>query len=140
MNRVIISGRWTKENELRYNEAGTAILSNTIASNRKVKNKDGKYDSDFINVVLFNQQAKFASDYSNKGDMVLVEGRLQSRSYDDKDGKKVYVTEIVADSIELLNTKKKEETPKEEPVKEDDPFAKFGEENGIGITESDLPF
>lgn len=131
MNRVIISGRWTKDNEIRYNQAGTAILSNTIASNRKVKNKDGKYDSDFINVVLFNQSAKFAADYSNKGDMVLIEGRLQSRSYDDKDGKKVYVTEILADSIELLNAKKKEETPKEEPVKEEDPFK---------ITDSDLPF
>ena len=124
MNRVIISGRFTKEHELRYNQTGTAILSNTIASNRKFKNAEGNYEADFINVVLFNQQAKFTTDYTKKGDMVLIEGRLQTRTYDDKDGKKVYVTEVIADSIEPLMTKKEtKEQPKEEEI---DVYSTFG--------------
>lgn len=138
MNRVVISGRFTKEHELRYNQSGTAILSNTIASNRKFKNKNGEYEADFINVVLFNQQAKYTADYSKKGDMVLIEGRLQTRTYDDKDGKKVYVTEVIADSIEPLMTRKEtKEQPKEEGI---DLTSTFGTTIKADDPNLDLPF
>ena len=135
MNRVVISGRWTKDHELRYNQSGTAILSNTIASNRKFKNQNGEYESDFINVVLFNHQAKFATDYTKKGDLVLIEGRIQTRNFEGQDGKRVYVTEVVADSIEPLTPKKKEESA----PKEEDPYLAMGKqvENDL---DSSLPF
>ena len=148
MNKVIISGRFTKEHDLKYTQSGTAVLSNTIASTRKYKNQNGEYDSDFVNVILFNQQAKFVADYSNKGDKALIEGRLQTRSYDNNEGKKVYVTEIIADSVELLTTKQSNnnQTNKanenKQPTTNEDPFKEFGQMNGTGvdINEDDLPF
>ena len=147
MNRVVISGRFTKEHELRYNQSGTAILSNTIASNRKFKNKNGEYEADFINVVLFNQQAKFTADYSKKGDMALVEGRLQTRTYDDKEGKKVYVTEVIADSVELLTPKQSQNSNENTPAPSQnsndgtDVHKEFGTTIKVDeIDDSDLPF
>ena len=148
MNKIFISGRFTKEHELKYSQTGTAILSNTIASNRKFKNTEGNYDADFVNVVMFNNQAKFCADYSKKGDMVLIEGRLQTRSYDNNEGKKVYVTEIIADSVELLtpkqsnNNETKQVNETKQATTNEDPFRNFGIENGTGgdIDENDLPF
>ena len=144
MNKVIISGRFTKEHELRYTQSGTAVLSNTIASNRKFKNQNGEYETDFINVILFNNQAKFASDYTKKGDMVLIEGRMQTRNYEGQDGKRVYVTEVVADSIESLTPKQSNNnqisnTNENKPKQEEDPFMTM--HNQIDIDDNmDLPF
>ena len=143
MNKVIISGRFTKEHELRYNQAGTAILTNTIASNRKFKNQNGEYEADFINVILFNNQAKFASDYTIKGDLVLIEGRIQTRNYENQEGRKIYVTEVVADSIEPLMPKQSNdnqisngnETKQDE---EFNPYTTF--RNQTELKEEDLPF
>lgn len=154
MNKVIISGRFTKDHELKYTSTGTAILSNAIASTRKYKNTNGEYDSDFVNVVMFNQQAKYCADYSNKGDKALIEGRLQTRTYDNNEGKKVYVTEIIVDSVELLTTKQTNNNQVSnnnqtnqvnvtKPVeKNQDPFEMFGQINGTGVDISDdmLPF
>lgn len=142
MNKVVVSGRWTKEHKLIYSQSGTAILSNTIASNRKFKDSNGEIKADFINIVLFGNQAKYVADYSDKGSKVLVEGRLQSRSYNRQDGSKAYVTEVIVENVELLDSKKKEEQPKEAVIEETttkvDAFEEFATEIEIGT--DDLPF
>lgn len=148
MNKIFISGRWTKDHDIKYTQSGTAILSNTIASNRKFKNQNGEYESDFVNVIMFNQQAKYVADYSKKGDKVLIEGRLQVRNYENQEGKKVYITEVVADSVELLTPKQTTTNQFGNPVGtrqvEQDPFQQMANqienEIGVDIDEDSLPF
>ena len=122
MNKVIEIGRVTKAIELKQTPAGTSVVEFSIAVKRTFKNANGEYESDFFNCVAFKNTAELMSRYVNKGDMVGIEGRLQTRSYTNKEGRKIYVTEIVVDEVEFLQTKKQEEE-QNVPVKEDtDPF------------------
>lgn len=143
MNKIIITGNLCKDIELRYTNSNIAVLQNTVAVKNDFKNADGEYDSEFINIVVWRQTAEFLNNYAAKGSKVLVEGRLTNRSYDKQDGTKGYVTEVVAEKLELLDTKKKENTSTETqdvPVqeKQGDPFKEFGSE--IVLTDDDLPF
>lgn len=143
MNKIIITGNLCKNIELRYTTSNIAVSQNTVAVRNDFKNADGEYDSEFINIVVWRQTAEFLNNYAAKGSKVLVEGRLTTRSYDKQDGTKSYVTEVVAEKVELLDTKKKENTSTEKqdaPVqeKQGDPFKEFGSE--IVLTDNDLPF
>lgn len=109
-NRVVLIGRMTAEPELKYTTQGTAVASFTLAANRKF-NKD---ETDFINIVVWRQQAEFTANYGDKGRLVLVEGRLQTRTYENQEGKKVKVTEVVADEVRFLDSKKKDVDKKED--------------------------
>ena len=138
MNKVIIIGRNTKDIELRQTPSGTSAVEFSIAVKRTFKNANGEYESDFLNCVAFRNTAELISRYVGKGDMLAIVGRLQTRSYTNKEGRKVYVTEIVVDEVEFLQTKKAEQTPSEPVMEEADPFqpAKWEEINDDG----DLPF
>ena len=100
INRVVLVGRLTKDPVLRKTANGASVVSFTVACTRRFK-QEGQPDADFINTVAWNKTADIVSQYTHKGSLVGVEGRIQTRSYDDKDGKRVYVTEVVADSVQF---------------------------------------
>lgn len=143
MNKIIITGNLCKDIELRYTNSNIAVLQNTVAVKNDFKNANGECDSEFINIVVWRQTAEFLKKYADKGSKVLVEGRLTNRSYDKQDGTKGYITEVVAEKVELLDAKKKENATNEKQdasvqEKQGDPFKEFGSE--IVLTDDDLPF
>ncbi|MDX8288852.1 single-stranded DNA-binding protein [Metabacillus indicus] len=107
MNRVVLVGRLTKDPELRYTPAGAAVATFTLAVNRSFTNQAGEREADFINCVVWRKPAENAANYLKKGSLAGVDGRLQSRSYEDDSGKRVYVTEVVAESVQFLEPKNK---------------------------------
>ena len=109
MNKVILKGRLTKDVELKYTQTNnTAVTVFTIAVNRKTK-QENQPNADFINIVAYGKTAEFISQYFKKGQEILIVGRIQTRNYDDKDGKKVYVTEVITEEVEFVGSKEKEE-------------------------------
>lgn len=144
MNKVCLTGRVTKNIELKYTQNNIAITNFTLAVTRKFKNQDGEYETDFINCIAYKSTAELLSKYVEKGDLLGIEGRIQTRNYEDKDGKRVYVTEVIVDSIDFLQSRKdesKQETTKTENTKQklsDDVFSEFG--SSIEITDDDIAF
>lgn len=106
MNRIILLGRLTREPELKVTSSDKTTTTFGLAVDRPFKNRGGKTEADFINIVTWNKTAEVAGNYLHKGERCLVEGRLQIRSYEGKDGQKHYVTEVVADRLELIEKKK----------------------------------
>lgn len=107
MNKVVLIGRMCKDPELKFiHGSGSAVCNFTLAVNRRFK-KDGQQEADFIPVVVFGKPAEATANYMTKGSMISIAGRIQVRNYDNKEGKKVYVTEVVADEVEFLESKKK---------------------------------
>lgn len=105
INRVVLVGRFARDpNELRRSSNGTAVVSFTLAVDSRFA-RQGERTADFINCVVFGKSAEFVDQYCRKGSLVGVEGRIQTRSYDDRDGKKVFVTEVVCDSVQILESK-----------------------------------
>jgi single-strand DNA-binding protein len=102
MNRVVLVGRLTKDPELRYTGSGTAVASMTIAVKRNFKNGNDEYETDFINVVVWRKPAENAAIFLKKGSLCGIDGRVQTRNYEGTDGKRVYVTEILAESVQFL--------------------------------------
>lgn len=105
MNKAIISGRLTREPDVRYTTTGKVVCQFTLAVDRPFTNQDGQREADFINIVVWGKIAELCGNSLAKGHRALVEGRLQIRSYDGKDGAKRYVTEVVANSVEFLERK-----------------------------------
>ena len=105
LNLTILEGRLTRDPELRKTQSGIAVATFTVACDRPRK-KDAEQQADFINVVAWRQSAEFLSNYFHKGDAVQVQGRIQTRTYDDKNGNKVFVTEVVAYNINFPLTSK----------------------------------
>ncbi|WP_141009513.1 single-stranded DNA-binding protein, partial [Listeria monocytogenes] len=104
MNRVVLVGRLTKDPDLRYTPAGVAVATFTLAVNRTFTNQQGEREADFINCVVWRKPAENVANFLKKGSMAGVDGRVQTRNYEDKDGKRVYVTEIVAESVQFLES------------------------------------
>ena len=128
MNKVLLMGRLTRDPEVRYTTTNnTLVCGFTLAVNRRFV-KAGEQQADFINIVAWSKLGEFCSKYFTKGQQVAVVGRLQTRNYDDKDGKKIYVTEVVAEEAHFADTKKQ------------DDFAK--QDTGFEVVENDssLPF
>ncbi|TDM02155.1 single-stranded DNA-binding protein [Macrococcus carouselicus] len=105
INRVVLVGRLTKDPEYRVTPSGVSVATFTLAVNRTFTNAQGERQADFLNCVVFRKQAENVNNYLNKGSLAGVEGRLQSRSYDNQEGRKVYVTEVVCDSVQFLEPK-----------------------------------
>ncbi|HFN8889938.1 TPA: single-stranded DNA-binding protein [Staphylococcus aureus] len=105
LNRVVLVGRLTKDPEYRTTPDGVSVTTFTIAVNRTFTNAQGEREADFINCVTFRKQAENVNNYLSKGSLAGVDGRLQSRSYDNKEGRRVFVTEVVADSVQFLEPK-----------------------------------
>lgn len=129
MNKSFFIGNLTKDPELRSTPSGKAVTSFTIAVNRRFKDKGGDPVTDFFPVVTWDKLAESCARYLAKGKKVAVVGELQTRSYDDKQGVKRYVTEIVADEVEFLSPKEKRELTDESPT------AGYTDD-----TDNDLPF
>lgn len=105
MNRVVLVGRLTKDPDLRYTPAGAAVATFTLAVNRPFKNGQGEQEADFIQCVVWRKPAENAANFLKKGSLAGVDGRVQTRNYEGNDGKRVYVTEIVAESVQFLEPK-----------------------------------
>lgn len=161
MNKVFLIGRLTRDPELRYTGSNIAVATFSIAVNRNFQNQQGEREADFFNIVVWRKQAENVKNYLTQGSQVAIDGRLQSRSYDDNNGQKRYVTEVVADNVEFLGSKNSssssnntkgfagnnaEPTPYDfgdapEPKGTDvdsNPFADFG--SSIEISDDELPF
>ena len=138
INRVVLVGRITKDPLLRKTQSGTSVVSFTIACNRRVPSQG--QDADFINCVAWDKTADFMAQYVRKGALLGLEGRIQTRSYDDKDGKRVYITEVVADSVQFLESKKQAENMQNEahaaPAVQNNECADYA----VEIQADDLPF
>lgn len=127
MNSVDLIGRLSNSPQLRVTTSGQQICRFSLAVTRRFKNSAGDYEADFINCVAFGKTAELINQYTDKGDMLGVEGRIQTRSYTAQDGSKRYTTDVVIDTIEFLQTKgakKEQETVENEQM---DVFADFGE-------------
>ncbi|OWT13556.1 single-stranded DNA-binding protein (plasmid) [Staphylococcus aureus] len=105
LNRAVLVGRLTKDPELRSAPNGVNVGTFTLAVNRTFTNAQGEREADFINVVVFKKQAENVKNYLSKGSLAGVDGRLQTRNYENKDGQRVFVTEVVADSVQFLEPK-----------------------------------
>lgn len=105
LNRVVLVGRLTKDPDLRYTASGIAVANFTVAVNRPFSNQQGDREADFINCVIWRKPAENLANYMSKGSMVGVDGRIQTRSFDGQDGKRVFMTEVVADSVQFLESK-----------------------------------
>ena len=105
INNVVLVGRLTKDIELRYTQTGIAVARFTLAVNRAFSNQQGEKEADFISCIAWRKQAENLANYMRKGNQIGVVGRIQTGSYDDKDGKRVYTTEVVADAIQFLEAK-----------------------------------
>ena len=147
MNKVVLLGRLTAKPELRYTAQNTAYTRFSVAVNRNFTSADGKREADFINVIAWRKQAETISKYFDKGNLIALEGRLQTGSYDDKDGNKRYTTDVALDNFEFVESKAareasanasnevtpydyQESAPNEVNV-ENDPFAEFGDSVSI---------
>ena len=133
MNKIIISGRLVRDCDVRYTQSGKCVCQFTLAVDRPFTNQDGQREADFINVVVWGKIAEVCGNSLAKGNRALVEGRLQLRSYDAKDGSKRYVTEVIANSVEFLERKTKNAGGSETPSLMDD----FG---SADFDPSELPF
>lgn len=141
INNVVITGRLTKDLDLKYTANGTAVASFTVAVNRKYSNQKGEREADFINCVIWREAAEHMANFTRKGSLVGVEGRIQTRSYDNQQGQRVYVTEVVADSFTLLEKKPDNQESKsnyQSNNQQRDPFEKSSQP--IDISDDDLPF
>jgi single-strand DNA-binding protein len=103
MNKVVLIGRLTKDPELKFTQgSGNAVATFTVAVDRRLSNKDGVRETDFIPIVVWGKQAESTANYMSKGKLIGISGRIQTRSYDAKDGTKRYVTEVVAEEVQFL--------------------------------------
>ena len=104
INRTILVGRITRDPELKKTQSGVSVVSFTLAVNRTFK-KEGEQEADFINCVAWRNQADFLGNYITKGALLGVEGRIQTRNYEDQTGKTVYITEVVCETVQALESK-----------------------------------
>lgn len=106
INKVILVGRLVRNPELKYLEDGKAVATVTLAVDRNFKNQQGDYETDFLSCTLWQKNAENTANYCQKGSVIGVTGRIQTRSYENQEGAKVYVTEVVAEGVKFLSTKK----------------------------------
>lgn len=130
LNRVILIGRLTKDPELRYTPGGVAVASFTLAVDRSFTNQQGEREADFIPIVVWRKQAENCANYIGKGSLVAVDGRVQVRTYDAKDGQRRWVTEIIAENVRFLDRRESSGSNKVTDS--------FGSE--VEFTDDDIPF
>ena len=159
MNKVFLVGRLTRDPELRYGANNNAVMRSAIAVDRAFANQNGEREADFINITAFGNRAETMKKYLTKGSQIAVSGRIQTGSYDDKDGKRVYTTDVIIDEFQFLDSKGSRNNDTTESSNDSvtpydfsdnntetsnnnetdvDPFKDFGDK--IEIDDSDLPF
>lgn len=123
INNVSLTGRLTRDAELKYTQGGTAVAQFTLAVSRQFTNQQGERESDFINCVVWRKSAENFSKFTHKGSLVGVEGHIHTRTYDNKEGQKVYVTEVIVENFALLEPKSQAANQAPTNVSDDDlPF------------------
>lgn len=150
INRVVLVGRLTKDPELRYTPNGVAVTNFRLAVNRPFTNQNGEREADFINVIVWRKAAENVANYLHKGSLAGVDGRIQTRNYEGQDGKTVYVTEVVADSVQFLEPKNSSNNNQDfnnNNAGNNNPFGggnqfndPFSDSTTIDISDDDLPF
>lgn len=142
MNKVILMGRLTKDPDVRYTTTNnTLVASFSLAVNRRFSKQGEERQADFINIVAWDKTGEFCSKYFRKGMQVGVVGRIQTRNYDDKDGKRVYVTEVVAEETYFADSKREGEATGNPFAGVDAPFNANSTNNDFTpVTDDDLPF
>lgn len=152
MNKVVLIGRLSRDPELRHTSNNTPVCQINVAVSRPVS--QGKEpETDFINVTVWNKQAENLVKYVKKGNQIAIEGRIQTRSYDNEEGKKVYITEVLANHVEFIGSNSNKTNDNQTQVQDnktsytveeidnipiDDPFSNFGQR--VEIDDSQLPF
>jgi len=135
MNKVILIGRLCNDVEVRYTQNDNKMVDSfNLAVNRKFAKKEDEKQADFISIVAWGKTAEFCSKYFKKGQQVGIVGRIQTRNYDDKDGKKVYVTEVIAEEVYFADGREEESTTSQTNSQEQSIA------NQQQITNDDLPF
>ena len=133
MNKVVLMGRIARDVETRYtNVTNTPVATFSIAVNRRFAKQGEERQADFIQIVAWNKTAEFCSKYFKKGQQVGVIGRIETRNYDDKDGKRVYVTEVIAEEVYFADSKKEDNS--------NAPFENTNTQEFTPVTDDDLPF
>lgn len=136
INNVVLIGRLTRDVDLRHTSQNQAVGQFTLAVNRNFKNQNGEYDADFINCVIWGKSAENFANWTKKGNLVGITGRVQTRNYENQQGQRVYVTEVVAESFQLLE--KRDNSANQNSMAEQMPPSFAGDP--MDIKDDDLPF
>lgn len=141
LNSVCLVGRMARDAELRYTPKNQAVATFTLAVNRNFKSQNGESEADFINCVIWRQQAENLANWAKKGALIGITGRIQTRSYENQQGQRVYVTEVVADNFQLLENRKDRDTGQSQGYSQPD-FSRQTPANTspMDISDDDLPF
>lgn len=137
LNSTCLVGRLTKDPELRYTPNNQAVATFGLAVNRNFKSQNGEREADFINCVIWRQQAENLANWAKKGALIGITGRIQTRNYENQQGQRVYVTEVVADNFQLLESRKDREGGQSQGYSQPD-FSRQAE--SMDISSDDLPF
>lgn len=138
LNNVCLVGRMAGDAELRYTPNNQAVATFRLAVNRNFKSQNGEREADFINCVIWRQQAENLANWAKKGALIGITGRIQTRSYENQQGQRVYVTEVVAEQFQLLESRRDRGSNSQPTVDNNQNFAQQAEP--MDILESDLPF
>lgn len=138
INSVALTGRLTKDPEVRRTQNDKAVSSFTIAVDRDYKNQDGSRTADFVNCVAWGKSAELLHSYAHRGDMLGIEGRIQTRNYQDKNGNRVFVTEVLVGKLSFLGGGKSGNNSNTSHSHTQDPFPKNS--NNVQVNPNDLPF
>ena len=141
INQVILVGRLTKEVNLKYTPSNQAVATFSLAVNRNFKSQNGEREADFINCVIWRQQAENLANWAKKGALIGITGRIQTRSYENQQEQRVYVTEVVSDNFQLLESRKDREAGQSQGYSQPD-FSRQTQMNAnpMDISDDDLPF
>lgn len=145
LNNVVLVGRMTRDAELRYTPSNVAVATFTLAVNRTFKNESGEREADFINCVMWRQQAENLTNWAKKGTLIGITGRIQTRSYDNQQGQRVYVTEVVAEQFQLLESRNSQgqqgnQGQRAQAQQQTPDFSRNANANPLDISDDDLPF
>ena len=143
LNNISLVGRLTKDVELRYTPSNVAVATFTLAVNRTFKNENGEREADFINCVMWRQQAENLANWAKKGALIGITGRIQTRSYDNQQGQRVYVTEVVAETFQLLesrNSQGQSQGQQRQAQQQTPDFSRNTNTNPLDISDDMLPF
>jgi single-strand DNA-binding protein len=145
INQTTLVGRLTNDVNLRYTPSNVAVATFTLAVNRTFKNENGDREADFINCVMWRQQAENLANWAKKGALIGITGRIQTRSYDNQQGQRVYVTEVVAETFQLLESRNSQgqqgsQGQRAQTQQETPDFSRSATTNPLDISDDDLPF
>ena len=150
INSTVLVGRLTRDPELKYTTSNIAVATFSLAVNRNFKDANGERETDFINCVIWRQQAENLANWAKKGALIGITGRIQTRSYENQQGQRVYVTEVVAENFQMLESRATREggnanggynqQPQQQVPNNSRGGAPFGNSNPMDISSDDLPF